>query len=178
MQALKIIGLAVLASVVYGIAHDNVTARLCVEYFTIGHPKVIESQSPTQLALAWGVIATWWMGVILGVPAALCARLGKAPRLTARNLLRPIGALLIVMAACSTLAGLAGYLAASAGSIPIDDFLDFIPPDRQVLFFTDLCAHNAAYAVGFFGGVGVCVWILWKRSSLAKRAATAHPNQA
>jgi hypothetical protein len=35
MQSLAIIGLSILAAVVYDIVHDQSTARICVEYFTI-----------------------------------------------------------------------------------------------------------------------------------------------
>jgi hypothetical protein len=37
MQLCAIVLLCVLAAVVYGVLHDQVTARICVEYFTIGH---------------------------------------------------------------------------------------------------------------------------------------------
>jgi hypothetical protein len=33
--------------VVYGIVHDQVTARVCVEYFTVGHPPVFQTNSDT-----------------------------------------------------------------------------------------------------------------------------------
>jgi len=72
MKFLGVVLLAVGASVLYGILHDQITVRVCLEYFTIGHPRIIESESPTLLAFAWGVVATWWMGVLLGLPLALC----------------------------------------------------------------------------------------------------------
>ncbi|MFI5379272.1 MAG: hypothetical protein ACHRHE_08245 [Tepidisphaerales bacterium] len=40
MKVLATILLCILAAVCYGIVHDQVTARICVEYFTIGHPPV------------------------------------------------------------------------------------------------------------------------------------------
>jgi hypothetical protein len=58
METLKIVGFAALAAIVYGIGHDQVTAHLCVEYFTIGHPPIFPTASPFLLALGWGVIAT------------------------------------------------------------------------------------------------------------------------
>lgn len=62
------VALSVLAAVVYGILHDQITARICVEYFTIGHARLIDSDSPTVLGLFWGVVATWWVGLPLSVP--------------------------------------------------------------------------------------------------------------
>ncbi|MEM7013599.1 MAG: hypothetical protein AAF585_19175 [Verrucomicrobiota bacterium] len=51
MEFIKIILLSIVAAVVYGILHDQVTARICVEYFTIGHAQLIDSDSPTVLGL-------------------------------------------------------------------------------------------------------------------------------
>jgi hypothetical protein len=59
MQSIKIILTCVVAAVLYGIVHDQVTARICVEYFLVFHPPIFPTQSPTLLALGWGVIATW-----------------------------------------------------------------------------------------------------------------------
>jgi hypothetical protein len=59
IESLKIILLCIVAAIVYGILHDQVTARVCVEYFTIGHPPIFHTDDPTLLALGWGVIATW-----------------------------------------------------------------------------------------------------------------------
>ncbi len=58
MEELKIIILCLGAAVGYGIAHDQVTARVCVEYFTVGHPPVFQTDSPMLLGLGWGVLAT------------------------------------------------------------------------------------------------------------------------
>ena len=79
MQVLAIVALCIGAAVVYGIAHDQITARICVEYFTIGHPPVFATDDPTLLGLGWGVIATWWVGLMLGIFLALAARAGRRP---------------------------------------------------------------------------------------------------
>ena len=117
MEALKIILLCVVAAIVYGICHDQVTARVCVEYFTIGHPPIFHTDSPTLLAFGWGIIATWWMGLILSIPAVMTSRLGSWPKFDAADLLRPITCLLLVMACASLLAGIAGYLIAKTGGV-------------------------------------------------------------
>src|SRR5438094_10668775 len=80
MEFLKIVGLGILAAVSYGIIHDQITARVCVEYFTIGHPPLIPSTSPTLLALASGVVATWPLGLPVGFSLASAARLGHRPK--------------------------------------------------------------------------------------------------
>ena len=72
MESLKIIALCIFSAVLYGILHDQVTARVCVEYFTIGHPPVFATESPTLLAIGWGIIATWWGRAVLGHPRCIC----------------------------------------------------------------------------------------------------------
>jgi hypothetical protein len=56
MRFLLIIILCIASAVVYGIVHDQITARICVEYFTIGHPPVFATESPTLLGLGWGAV--------------------------------------------------------------------------------------------------------------------------
>ena len=94
MQFVSIVLMCVLAAVGYGIVHDQVTARVCVEYFTIGHPPVFGTDDPTLLGIGWGIIATWWVGVLLGIPLAMVARLGSRPK-------RSVGSLLTVISATS-----------------------------------------------------------------------------
>jgi hypothetical protein len=86
MQSLAIIGLSIAAAIVYGILHDQVTARVCVEYFTIGHPPVFPTADPTLLGLGWGALATWWVGLLLGVLLAVVSRGGSRPKRNAVSL--------------------------------------------------------------------------------------------
>src|SRR5262249_24259868 len=90
MQSLAIVLTCVLAAVAYGIAHDQVTARVCVEYFTVGHPPVFATDDPTWLGIGWGVIATWWVGLLLGVPLAVVARVRSRPKRLGGSLVRPL----------------------------------------------------------------------------------------
>ena len=89
MEALKIVLFATLAAVCYGILHDQVTAHLCVEYFTIAHPPVFPTESPFWLAIGWGIIATWWVGLPLGVLLAVAARFGAKPETDPRRTAPP-----------------------------------------------------------------------------------------
>ncbi len=51
MEFAKIIGLCILAAIGYGIVHDQVTARICVEYFTVFHAPILGVRS--RLSLLW-----------------------------------------------------------------------------------------------------------------------------
>ena len=109
MPSLRIVALSIVAAVCYGIVHDQITARICVEYFTIGHPPVFGTDDPTLLGLGWGVIATWWVGLILGVPLAIAAQAGSRPKRDAGSLVVPLVWLLGVMAVCAVVAGFLGW---------------------------------------------------------------------
>lgn len=168
VELLKIIALAIAAAVAYGIVHDQFTARVCVEYFTVGHPPVFPTTSPTLLALGWGVIATWWGGVLLGLPAAALARFGARPKLSARDLVRPLVRLLGVMAIAAASAGMIGYKTALAGYIRLAPPLSqLLPPEKHAPFIADAAAHLMSYAAGFLGGILLCLWIVRQRRVLA-----------
>ncbi len=162
LQSFCIILMSVVAAVLYGIVHDQITVRVCVEYFTIGHPPVFGTDDPTLLGLGWGLIATWWVGLLLGIPLALAARAGSRPRRSAASLVRPIAWLLAVMAGCALLAGLTGWLLARSGVVVlVGPIKHLVPADRQVPFLADLWAHLASYIVGLVGGV-VLVVLVWR----------------
>src|SRR5690606_7093623 len=113
IETAKIVGLAILLAVAYGVGHDQVTARICVEYFTIGHPPIFSTENPTLLAFGWGIVATWWVGLILGCLLAAAARIGEWPRMQASELVRPLLCVLVTVGLLAAVAGIAGYFAAS-----------------------------------------------------------------
>lgn len=130
---------------------------MCVEYFTIGHPPVFDTDSPTLLGLGWGVLATWWVGLLLGVPLAVVARAGPLPRLETSELHRPLCILLAVMAALALIAGVTGYFTARAGGVwLVEPLASAVPPKRHARFLADLWAHNASYIGGLVGGSVLC----------------------
>ena len=162
MPFVAIVLLSIVMAVVYGILHDQVTARICVEYFTIGHPPVFGTEDPTLLGIGWGIIATWWVGLILGVPLAMVARFGSRPKRDARSLVRPLLALMGASAVCALVAGITGWTLASLGYVELVGYMaDAVPSDRHVAFLADGFAHTASYAAGFIGGIVVIVWV-WR----------------
>jgi hypothetical protein len=167
MQFWKIWLLCVAAAVFYGIVHDQVTARVCVEYFTIGDPPIFGTHSPTLLALDWGVIATRWMGAFLGFWVASSARLGRWQRLDANQLVRPVLVLLGIMAISALIAGVIGYTKARHGEIQLGFYEALLDKSTQQRFIADWWAHQASYAVGFLGGLAVCLWVLHIRRSVS-----------
>lgn len=168
--AIQIVLLGVGAAVTYGILQDQVTAHVCVEYFTIGHIDFFNLGNPTLIAFEWGLIATWWAGLLLGVPIAFIARVGtRRPRLSARDLLRPTLLLQGCVGLVALVAGVTGYGAAKAGAVYLTQPLaSAVPHAKQVAFLADLWAHDAAYATGALGGVALGLWT-WRRRGAVQR---------
>lgn len=79
---------ATVASVAFGIAHDLVTAHVYLPYFTVYHPKIVDSESPIVMALVWGFLATFWVGAPCGVILALANGTGPVPSLELSRVFR------------------------------------------------------------------------------------------
>jgi len=164
MQFVKIWATTIVFACGYGIAHDQVTAHLCIEYFTVGHTPVFATESATLLAFGWGIIATWWMGALLGILIAASARVGPQPRLSVEQIIKPALMLLAGMAVASIVDGAAGYAAATWGdaSVPAS-IADDVPPRSHDRFVAVWWAHLAAYASGFVGATVLSCWIVRQR---------------
>jgi hypothetical protein len=164
MESIKIIAFSIAAACVYGIAHDLVTAHVCIEYFLPPmHPIIVPTDSPFLLALIWGIVATWWVGLLLGIPLAVVCRFGQRPKLTVKNIVRPVLFLLIILYIVSMLLGVVGYIAGQMKWIwLLPPLADAVVPERHALFLFDLWAHLAAYVLGAIGGI-MLMYRLWKK---------------
>ena len=167
-ESLKIIALAMGAAIVYGMAHDQITIRVCPEYFTVAHPHIFNTASLTLIALGWGVVATWWAGLGAGVAFALAARAGAAQKFTWRRLVRPVMALFVIMAACATAAGFFGHWMAATGKISsLQAWGLMLPAEKQPAFRADVFTHAISYLVGGVGSVVIALVTAWKRFALS-----------
>ena len=168
IEPLKIVVLGLLVAMGYGILHDQVTTRVSIEYFTVGHPPVFNTNSPTLLAFGWGVLATWQFGAAIGLVTAIFARLGSRPKISARQLLRPVAVLVTFVAAMSAVFGVVGFLSGTYSVAGLDDSLAWnVPKPAHDRFIAALWAHRAAYATSYFGSVLLWAWITWSRSRSA-----------
>ncbi|MCL2117089.1 MAG: hypothetical protein FWH27_01555 [Planctomycetaceae bacterium] len=169
METIKIIGTTIIAACIYGMAHDMVTAHVCVEYFLPpAHPVIFPTTSPVALALIWGIIATWWVGLFLGLPLAFVCRIGRMPKLTAKDMICPILVMLVILYFASMLSGVLGYFSTHIGVGLLPPLSTAVAPERHALFLFDIWAHGAAYLLGVVGGIVLMVWTWKKRRRLAK----------
>jgi hypothetical protein len=178
MQLLLIVCLCTVSAVVYGILHDQVTARICVEYFTIGHPRIFDTDDPTLLGFAWGIIATWWVGLILGVALALVARAGTRPMIPVAKLIQPVLVLFGVAAALALISGLVGWHLAESGNVYlVGPLAQRISADRHSLFLAVMWAHWASYIAGLVGGIVIMVR-LWRFRGQSLCAGAPRPRSS
>ena len=165
-EALKIICFATVAAILYGILHDLITAHLCVEYFTIAHPRVFPTESPLLLAIGWGVIATWWVGLGLGIALALAARAGSAPRLSLADLRPSIVKLLVTVTLVASSSGAIGAVLLEWRVMAIPHpWAAAIPPERHVAFAAVASAHFASYIAAALGGLFLIIRTARRRRS-------------
>ena len=166
MQPALIVLLCVGAAIGFGIVHDQITARVCVEYFTIGHPPTFPTDDPTLLGLGWGIIATWWVGLLLSLALIPAARFGSRPKRSARSLVRPVLTLMVVAGIAAAIAGVVGSILAKGGAVQLTgELAEKVPTTKHSAYIACMFAHTASYFVGFVGG-GITIAVVWaKRKS-------------
>ena len=170
-EVLKIVAFATCAAITYGIFHDQITAHLCVEYFTIAHPPVFPTRSPVLLAIGWGIIASWWVGLSLGLGLAIAAQFGRAPTIPLRALRRPIILLMLVCGGVALVAGLSGAALVGSKVVGVPGMWGaVIPESKHVAFSAAAYAHLASYVSGAIAGVSLMLRTAWLRT----RPATAN----
>jgi hypothetical protein len=130
---------------ILGICLDLVTANVAVEYFTVHHPRIVETERPWLLAIIWGIGASWWFGAISGGIVAAINHRRQEP-------LQPIRILKWVAVACFVL-----WLIMIAILIAILVFASTIPEEiRRPTFDFDrrimavAMAHQFEYLLAAF----------------------------
>ncbi len=158
----KVILLSTVAAIAYGIVHDQITARLCVEYFTIGHPPLFHTTSPTVLGICWGITATVGIGALLGVLLALVSQSQGLPPVPILRLFKSILGLLAVMAISASLAGVVGFELSRRSIICVPaTFAELLPPSQQHRFMAVWFVHGASYLVGL-AGASFIILRIWR----------------
>ena len=158
--------MCVALSIVYGVVHDQFTARAYLPYFTEWPPHAtmiqLNTQDPTLVGLAWGFAATWWVGLILGVPLALASTSGPDNWWTWRRLSAYLSALLVCVGGLAAL----GYLTSISNHLQVDPSVagPAVPPGDTAsleLFTAVLVAHNISYIGGATAGL-VLIWLIFR----------------
>ncbi len=185
---------SILAAITYGIINDQITARICLEYFSKGFHKdmmmswrdpifkklrniLMNSSSPTTYAFIWGTIATWWVGAIGGIPLAIIARLGSpwVPGVDSKELVKPLKIALPSIAAGTFLTGLYTYLKYKNNTSLINNYRNMyymamsgVSESNLLGFIVDSNIHFAAYAGGGLAGLALIGYTAYKRFNKSK----------
>jgi len=171
LEFLKITAATTGAAILYGIVNDLFTAHICLEYFSEDfHKSSLDSmfpslsaelyrlQSPILYAFVWGTIATWWVGLPLGLPVGLAARAGRdSIPVTWKDILPKMGIALGGTLVGSLLSGAYYYLN------------DPRPDSVEKRFDTDSAIHGTAYTLGVIMGIAASAWIMIERDMQAKQ---------
>jgi hypothetical protein len=144
---------AILTAGVFGAIHDQISYSVSSEYFTkfkFIQFRLLDAEIPERIRAAQvGFLASWWMGIPLGLLCGLAGFVQRSPTLMWRAL---IWSLLIssTFALAVAIAGLAYGLAQTRTIDPATYRGWFVPPDVNELR-RFLCAgymHNFAYLGG------------------------------
>ncbi len=163
MNKAKVILLSIIAACGYGVVHDQITARLCIEYFTVAHPPLFHTTSPTLLALCWGIAATAAIGAGFGIVLALVSQSGSPPPYPVSRLFQNILLLLSVMALSAFIAAVAGYQLSQRGFLSDPaGLMEAIPAHQHHRFRAVWFAHIASYLVGLGGATVLCLRV-WRQ---------------
>ena len=155
--------LACIIASLYGIVHDQLTYAISPEYYTkfkfiqfgLGNEGAVAAR-PRLMAILVGIMATWWMGLIIGTILSLFALTFKDGKIMFSVTLRAM-LLTIIIAFTTGLAGLVlGYI-----SLSLDDRIQFYPYKvyDPVAFEAVGTMHNFSYAGGIIGLLAGIVYI-------------------
>ncbi len=168
--------LGLVAMVGYAILQDQISARLCPEYFTVLHPPITGLTDPTLLGICWGFLGGWWGGIVLGYIAGLLATLGPRPPLAPRELVRPLAVLVVVIATVTALTGVSVWRHAEMMGVSLEPGMaSVVPPERHRGLLVVACYHLVAYASATISGVVLCAWVWSERRRRGNTGAEA-PN--
>ena len=175
----RIVLMGLVALVGYAMLQDQVSARLCPEYFTVLHPPIPGLTDPTLLGVSWGFLGAWWGGVLLGFVLGLVATVGSRPALAPRELVRPMAVLVGVLAGVTALTGFTVWHHAHLLGVSLDaGMAQLVPPERHRGLLTVACYHFTAYATATAGGVVLCVWVWRERGRRIKETELCPPNSS
>ena len=160
--------LAVIVSGVYGMAHDQISYAVSSEYFTrfkFRQFDLVDTPLPNRVRAAMvGFLATWWMGVPVGMFVGLAGFIHRG----ARRMLRVLLGSMLVAVVFTLLFGLCGLLYGYFQTAHIDlaDYRGWFIPDGLIDLRRYLCVgymHNASYLGG-----SLSIFVAWAFHAVAR----------
>jgi hypothetical protein len=163
----------------YGAVHDQVSYTVSPDYFFSFKFHQFEIPAHLQNRIGAGIVgflATWWMGVIIGIPILAMGLLFSDARSYARHCFTAFA----VVAATALVVGV-GALAVASLTITADNLPAFWYPEGvqdRVAFARVGVMHNFSYLGGFLGiltGLAYLALARWRQTRI--RTGTAMISQ-
>jgi hypothetical protein len=162
-----IIIISVLFASTYGALHDQVTYSISSEYFTIFKFDQFGftdwgNNNPRATTALIGILATWWVGLFIGIIQGLVALIHKTPELMFQFAFRAVLITLVI----TILFGLIGYIVETINpqTYPNCCFPYTIKDGKSFQIVGSI--HNYGYAGGEIGAfIGIVYQIIMKRKT-------------
>lgn len=162
--------IAILVAGVYGILHDQITYSISPEYFTkfkyrqFGfEPEWFGGHRATVAAI--GFLATWWMGLFIGIPLGLLSFIFPDHKIIESVLKRSLLLVLFIAA----IAGIIGFL--YGNFFLVKDSVSWWLPDNLIdksSFIVVGSIHNSSYLGGIIGLLSAFIYIIVQKIRLKK----------
>ena len=163
-----LIFLSTIVAGIYGIIHDQFTFTISSEYFTVYKFDQFNftdwgNNSPRLTTALIGFLATWWVGLIIGIFQATVGLIHKSSRLMFKMVLNAIGITLVTAVLFALVGGVVGYFNT------MGEFECCFPYDiiERRNFRIVGYIHNFSYFGGEIGCVIGLAYQIWKRKAVA-----------
>lgn len=164
----KIILMTTLSAVCYGITHDLITTHINFDYFAsdrthhgpytrVHFPYIYKSQNKILYALLWGTIATWWVGLPLGLVWAVAGRCGDDKQKLNWKDLISLDSILM------------GSMLLTSLSIGIGDYLSNHDSFKMVATM-----HETSYLAGILAGIVTSIYTYNVRKPITAAKSVFH----
>ena len=157
----------------YGAIHDQISYSFSPEYFTQFKFKQFEIpwayDTPRIGAAYVGMLATWWMGILVFMFLGFFGYLFKTPKQMMMYLAKSF-LVVVFVALCTGLAGLGyGYFKVNETNIIL--YAEWIWPgvENRVQFIRVGFMHNASYLGGLTGLLAGIIYLVVAKARLNRR---------
>jgi len=152
----------------YAMVQDQISARLCPEYFTVLHNPIPGLSDPTLTGITWGFLGSWWGGALLGYGAGIAATAGKKAPLKLKQLVFPMLCVIAFITVCTALAAFSAWRHAEVFMLESQaSSIEVIAPQHRLPAFVVARYHLVAYASSVVGSVVCIVWIAISRAKMS-----------
>jgi hypothetical protein len=159
---------AIFTAALFGAVHDQISFTVSYEYFTrfkFIQFRLVDSPLPDRLRVALvGILASWWMGIPLGVLCGAAGFFQRTPALMARALVWSLLLAVVFTFAIAIFGLVYGWL--QTEDIAVSNYRGWYIPVGLMDLRSFLCAgymHNSAYLGGAISVAVVWVFHFWYR---------------